>query len=116
MRSASSEQAVAEALAARSGAKDPYRDRELVSKSALVFALVSILGVGARLVVDVPLLLQFVFGGAPISVAGFAIYLAFRSGESMRIPIIAGVISVGTAAASSALDAASLTGMMSGLL
>lgn len=116
VRSASSEQAVVDALAARSGTKDPYRDREVISKFALVFALVSVVGVAARLVVEVPLLLQFVFGGAPISVAGIAIYIAFRSGASMRIPILAGVISVATAAASSALDAASFSGMMSGLI
>jgi hypothetical protein len=97
---------------------DPY-DRNWIAGVAIVLAILSIPGIAARVLWDLPPLTQSIFAGAPIGVALLAVARAARHRSGMVVSIVAIVIAAGTLLAGLFMDpelirsiVASITGLL----
>jgi hypothetical protein len=74
---------------------DPY-DRNWIAGVAIALAILSIPGIAARVLWDLPPLTQSIFAGAPIGVALLALARAARHRSGLVLSIVAMVIAAGT--------------------
>jgi hypothetical protein len=84
---------------------DPY-DRNWIAGVALVFAIISIPALAARVLWDLPPLTQSIFAGAPIGISLLAFARAARARSGLVVSIIALVISGATLVAAWVVDPA----------
>jgi len=71
---------------------DPYRERDFLSGAALVAALVGLLGFPLSLLIGLPEIVQYAFGGVPFGFATFATVVALRTERRPTLAIIAAVL------------------------
>jgi hypothetical protein len=88
-------------------ARDPY-ERNWIAGVALLFAILSIPALGARVLVELPPLTQSIFAGAPIAISLLALVVSVRRGNGAVLSIIAIVISGAVLAAGLLMDPAQL--------
>lgn len=94
---------------------DPY-DRNWIAGIAIVFALVSIPGLAARVLWDLPPLTQSIFAGAPIGISLLALARAARHRSGRVLSIVALVISVGTLVAAWLVDPEIIQGIVDSIV
>lgn len=85
-------------------------DRNWISGVALTLAILSIAGLGARVLLDLPPLTQSIFAGAPIGISLLALVRAARGGSGLVVSIIAVLLSAATLAAAWVVDPAIIQG------
>ncbi len=71
---------------------DPY-DRNWIAGVAITLAVLSIPGIAARVLWDLPALTQSIFAGAPIGISLLALARAARRGSGLVLSIVAVVLS-----------------------
>ena len=89
--------------------RDPYRDRNVLAGFALVVALLSIPGTIADALWELPTIVSFAIGGAPISIALLGLVASIKLGFPTRRAWLAIGISVLTMAAGWVIQAQSFT-------
>ena len=90
---------------------DPY-DRNWIAGVAIVFAVVSIPALAARVLWDLPPLTQSIFASAPVGISLLALARAARHRSGRVLSIIALVISAATLAASFLVDPEVIRGIV----
>jgi hypothetical protein len=84
---------------------DPY-DRNWIAGVAIALAVLSIPGLAARVLWDLPALTQSIFAGAPIGISLLALARGARRGSGLVLSIIAVVLSAATLIAGWLVDPA----------
>ena len=84
---------------------DPY-DRNWIAGIAIALAILSIPGLAARVLWDLPPLTQSIFAGAPIGISLLALVRGARRGSGLILSIIAVVLSAATLVAAWIVDPA----------
>ncbi len=84
---------------------DPY-DRNWIAGIAIALAVLSVPGLAARVLWDLPALTQSIFAGAPIGISLLALARAARRGSGMVLSIVAVVVSAATLIAAWVVDPA----------
>lgn len=95
---------------------NPYRQRNWLAGAALLFALLSIPGLAAKVLVDLPPLSQSIFAGAPIAISLLALFMAFRRGTGLVLSIVALVISGAVLAAGLLVDPVTLKSVVDSVM
>ena len=94
---------------------DPY-DRNWIAGVAIVLAILSIPGLAARVLWDLPPLTQSIFAGAPIGISLLALASAARRRSGLVLSIIAVVISAGTVVAAWVVDPEIIRGIVDSIV
>jgi hypothetical protein len=94
---------------------DPY-DRNWIAGVAIVFALVSIPGIAARVLWDLPPLTQSIFAGAPIGISLLALARAARRRSGRVLSIVAVVLSAATLVAAWVVDPELIRGIVESIV
>jgi hypothetical protein len=84
---------------------DPY-DRNWIAGIAIALAVLSIPGLAARVLWDLPALTQSIFAGAPIGISLLALARGARRGSGIVLSIVAVVLSAATLIAAWVVDPA----------
>jgi hypothetical protein len=94
---------------------DPY-DRNWIAGVAIVFAIVSIPALAARVLWDLPPLTQSIFASAPVGISLLALARAARHRSGRVLSIIALVISLATLAVSFLVDPEVIRGIVDSIV
>lgn len=94
---------------------DPY-DLNWIAGVAIVFALLSIPALAARVLWDLPPLTQSIFAGAPIGISLLALARAARHRSGRVLSIIAVVLSVATLVAAWFVDPEVIRGIVDSIV
>jgi hypothetical protein len=97
------------------GQGDPY-DRNWIAGVAIVFAILSIPAIAARVLWDLPPLTQSIFAGAPIGISLLALARGVRHGSGRVLSLIAVVICVATLVAAWVVDPEVIRGIVESIV
>jgi hypothetical protein len=101
--------------AASSSAGGQY-DRNWIAGVAIVFAILSIPAIAARVLWDLPPLTQSIFAGAPIGISLLALARGVRHGSGRVLSLIAVVICVATLVAAWVVDPEVIRGILESIV
>jgi hypothetical protein len=101
---------------AESQKHNPYRQRNWIAGVALLLAILSIPGLAAKVLVNLPPLTQSIFAGGPIAISLLALALSVRRGTGIVLSSIAVLISGAVVAASFLVDSATLTSIVDSVM